>query len=188
MKQGIITASKAVYNGEENSIEKSYGNSTKISNEDVVKNKAKNKSVFFSEKLTKRRRTYFFSIKESKTGDLYLNVTERTRTADKFSIHKIMVFEEDVDDFAGLFDKTLITFKKLKDSNQSHSKAYSVEKIRNIYKKAYAHWEPEDDKKLELLYNEGKNIDELSKIFERNNGAISSRIKKLNLNEKTGIK
>lgn len=47
-------------------------------------------------------------------------------------------------------------------------------------------WSTEDDNKLELLFCEGKKVKELAQIFERNTGAISSRIKKLELKEKYG--
>ncbi len=63
-------------------------------------------------------------------------------------------------------------------------KAYDVSEIRKIHKKAYEHWTKEADERLELLFCEGKTITELSDIFERNDGAIRSRIKKLELREK----
>jgi len=51
------------------------------------------------------------------------------------------------------------------------------------HKKEYLPWTNEADKELELLYCEGKTVKELSKIFGRTNGAIRSRIKKLDLKE-----
>lgn len=47
-------------------------------------------------------------------------------------------------------------------------------------------WKPEDDMELERLWCEGKSIAELSDIFQRNSGAIESRIGKLELTEKYG--
>ena len=76
--------------------------------------------------------------------------------------------------------------KKLKEPKQTSDKSYSVEKIRETHKKAYSHWTTEDDNNLELLFCQGKKIKELAQIFERNKGAISSRIKKLDLKEKYG--
>ena len=51
---------------------------------------------------------------------------------------------------------------------------------------AYQPWTKEDDDRLEVLFCEGKTIEELSTIFGRNNGAIRSRIDKLELREKYG--
>jgi len=63
-------------------------------------------------------------------------------------------------------------------------KSYSIEEKRKHNKNAYASWIKEDDNKLELLYCEGKEIKYISKVFGRNEGAIRSRIKKLELGEK----
>lgn len=61
---------------------------------------------------------------------------------------------------------------------------YSISKKRIKHPNAYQKWSLEDDKKLEILFCEGKPINQLSQVFGRNNGAIRSRIEKLNLKEK----
>lgn len=63
-------------------------------------------------------------------------------------------------------------------------KAYDISEIRKTHKKAYEPWTEEVDEKLELLFCKGKKIKELSEIFGRKEGAIRSRIKKLELKEK----
>lgn len=65
-------------------------------------------------------------------------------------------------------------------------KTYSIAEKRNENQNAYTKWTKIDDEKLEILFCEGKSVKELSLIFERNNGAIKSRIKKLELKEKYG--
>lgn len=140
----------------------------------------------YSDKLTKGRRTYFFDINKSEKGDLYLKVSESKKTESGFEHHRLIVFEEDIKDFSEAFQKALTKFTELKEPKQTDSKAYSVEKIREAHKQAYLPWTPEDDSKLELLFCEGKKVKELAQIFGRNDGAISSRIKKLELKEKYG--
>lgn len=140
----------------------------------------------YSDKLTKGRRTYFFDISKSEKDDLYLKVSESKKTESGFEHHRIIVFEEDIKDFTEAFQKVLTKFKELKEPKQTDGKAYSVEKIREAHKQAYLPWTPEDDSKLELLFCEGKKVKELAQIFGRNDGAISSRIKKLELKEKYG--
>ena len=80
------------------------------------------------------------------------------------------------------------TVEQKLDSNPLSSKdekvPSSIDAQREIYEKAYFPWTPEDDEKLEILFCEGKSQKELSLIFKRNPGAISSRIKKLELKEK----
>ena len=51
---------------------------------------------------------------------------------------------------------------------------------KEIHPNAYAKWTEDEDKKLLELYNMGKSVSELSEFFRRNEGAIRSRIKKLN--------
>lgn len=61
------------------------------------------------------------------------------------------------------------------------NKAYDVKEIRRKYGQAYLPWTEEDDCLLMDLFKQGKTKSELAKIFKRNNGAICSRLKKLEL-------
>ncbi len=70
--------------------------------------------------------------------------------------------------------------EKTKTANRSYTKADKQVAHKNAYEK----WTVKDDEKLELLFCEGKTVKELSAIFARNEGAIESRIKKLELREK----
>ena len=66
--------------------------------------------------------------------------------------------------------------------NQKRSKStgtYSVEEVRKEFIKAYMPWTAEDDKKLEKIFNEGKSVRELARIFGRKEGAIHSRLRKI---------
>lgn len=56
---------------------------------------------------------------------------------------------------------------------------YTLEEKRQEHGNAYLPWEKEADECLIRLYDEGKTIKELAEIFERNNGGIRSRLKKL---------
>jgi len=61
---------------------------------------------------------------------------------------------------------------------------YSIEACRVEHPNAYKPWTQEDDDRLEQLFCEGKTVKQLSEIFGRKRGAINSRIKKLELEEK----
>ena len=52
---------------------------------------------------------------------------------------------------------------------------------REEYGNAYLPWEKSADDYLLRLYAEGKTINELTEIFERNDGAIRSRLQKLGI-------
>lgn len=138
----------------------------------------------YTDKLTKGNRTYFFDIKKSEKGDLYLKVSESKKTESGYEHHRLMVFDEDLKDFVEALKKSLTKFKELKEPKDG--KTYSVEKIRETHQQAYLPWTAEDDNKLELLFCEGKKAKELAEIFGRNVGAINSRIKKLELKDKYG--
>jgi len=61
----------------------------------------------------------------------------------------------------------------------SYKKAKTMKEIRAQYPKAYCPWTKEDDDRLVSFYKSGKSIKELTSIFQRNEGAITSRLKKL---------
>lgn len=144
-----------------------------------------NKEIY-SDKITKGKRTYFFDINKSEKGDLFLKISESKKTENGFEHFRVMVFEEDINDFSETLQRALKKFKSLSKKEDADEKSYSVEKIRETHKQAYQPWTQDDDNKLEILFCEGKKVKELAKIFGRNDGAISSRIKKLELKEKYG--
>ena len=57
--------------------------------------------------------------------------------------------------------------------------SYTVEEKRKLYKNAYKKWSIEEDEQLLSLFGENKSIEELTIVFNRNEGAIRSRINKL---------
>ena len=59
--------------------------------------------------------------------------------------------------------------------------AYTVEEKRREHPRAYEKWSPEDDERLKEMYAAGHGVAKLAKHFERDNGAIRSRLKKLGL-------
>ena len=71
------------------------------------------------------------------------------------------------------------------NEEEKKEKAYSVEEIRTRHQDAYKPWTPELDKELTMMYCEGINNRDMAKHFGRTKGAISSRIKKLQLEEVT---
>ncbi|RZJ63341.1 MAG: DUF3276 family protein [Flavobacterium sp.] len=64
--------------------------------------------------VTRGSRTYFFDINKSMSGDLYLKISESKKTDAGFEHHRLMIFEEDVTVFAGIFQKSVEHLKSLK--------------------------------------------------------------------------
>ena len=67
----------------------------------------------------------------------------------------------------------------IQQEDNKQEKAYTLDEKRKQYPNAYKSWSVEDDELLMALYNENRNIKDLTSIFKRNEGAIRSRIKKL---------
>ena len=67
------------------------------------------------------------------------------------------------------------------NSEERKFKAYDLDQIRQQYPKAYEKWTEEENIFLKNEFNNGKTIDELSKIFQRKPGAITARLKKIGL-------
>lgn len=63
----------------------------------------------------------------------------------------------------------------------SFKNAKTLKEIRAQYPNAYCPWTKEDDDRLVTLYKSGKSIEELTLIFQRNHGAITSRLIKLEM-------
>lgn len=70
---------------------------------------------------------------------------------------------------------------KKKEKKRSRAEALGFEEIRKVFPNAYMPWSDEDDEKLTLLVKEGKTTKEIAAIFGRQNSAILSRIRKLEL-------
>ena len=56
-----------------------------------------------------------------------------------------------------------------------------MERQKQLHSQAYQPWTEDDDKKLLKLFNHGFTVAELADFFERGRGAITSRLKKLNI-------
>ena len=85
-------------------------------------------------------------------------------------------FEELMASYADL-PRTRVLWEKKKEQEKENM-SY-IEQQRLKHSKAYVQWTEDEDKKLIELHAIGKTIEELCKIFARNEGAIKSRIKKL---------
>lgn len=59
----------------------------------------------FSSKANTAKRTYFFNVKENRTGDIFLNIVESKKNGeDQFERRSVIVFKEDLPVFLEAFD------------------------------------------------------------------------------------
>ena len=97
------------------------------------------------------------------------------------NIHILKVTEADEKVENEAIKIKLKPYNKTKDKDKAKEKAYDVIQMREKHKDAYKPWTRELDKELTtMFYNEVKTKD-IAKHFGRTNGAIRSRITKLEL-------
>lgn len=66
----------------------------------------------FSTKAFSENRTYFFNVKENRFGDLFLNIVESKKHGESgFERHSVMVFQEDLEQFAAQLNRA-VTFMR----------------------------------------------------------------------------
>ena len=63
----------------------------------------------------------------------------------------------------------------------NEDKSYDVEEIRLAHPRAYEKWSDAEDGQLSELCRSGKSVREIAKALDRQEGAIRSRMAKLNL-------
>jgi (p)ppGpp synthase/HD superfamily hydrolase len=124
-------------------------------------------------------------LSESEPYDKFIQRVKANPLAVKVKINDLMD-NMDIRRLPYLSEKDVKRLRKyLKAYKQLLSEpTYSIKACRVNYPNAYMPWTQEDDDKLEQLFCEGKTTKELSEIFQRKQGAIRSRVKKLELEEK----
>ena len=99
-----------------------------------------------------------------------------------FGKHKIeTIGERFVDVVKKHYSKEELIKTNVDSLVQENKELSYMEKMKQQYVNAYAPWTEEDDKFLGSLYDEGWSIPKLAEYFERNKGAIRSRLRKLGL-------
>ena len=67
----------------------------------------------FSSRVNTEKRTYFFNVKQNRTGDVFLNIVESKKRERPdggeagFERHSVIVFDEDVPAFVEAFQQAL---------------------------------------------------------------------------------
>lgn len=69
----------------------------------------RNENGVFSQKLRAgKRRTYFFDVRETKSDDYYITITEKKRRQDgSFDRHKIYIYKEDFNKFLSTLETSM---------------------------------------------------------------------------------
>jgi hypothetical protein len=75
----------------------------------------------FSTKVLLQNRSYFFNVKENRTGDIYLNIVEsKNRESGGFDRQSVILFAEDLREFLKGFDESLQVLERaVRDKRRS---------------------------------------------------------------------
>ena len=132
----------------------------------------------FNVQISSHSGEVYFDIKKDTQED-YLKITQSKYTGNnERRREKIFIARSELIEFRDAINKAI-------DYWNLETKEKSVKKVRKteLAGNAYLPWEKEADEYLMSLYKEGKSIKELAEIFERQRGAIRSRLKKLGVIE-----
>jgi hypothetical protein len=70
----------------------------------------------YSTKAHSEKRTFFFNVKENRTGDLFLNVVESVRDNEAdFKRSQLMIYEEEIENFMRELQKAVLFLKKKRE-------------------------------------------------------------------------
>jgi hypothetical protein len=134
-------------------------------------------------KIAAGKRTYFLDLKQSREGLKFLKITESKRLdSGEYERYSIMIFEENFNQITEALRKLLHHFP----SYEKIEEKSRMEQTKANFANAYKAWSDEEDFKLTKLFCLRKKPTEISKILQRNPGAITSRIDKLDLKGKYG--
>ncbi len=111
-------------------------------------------------------------------GNAFLDVIRDYRKSIGESLPEI----EETDVFSLKTDETVDeTNSKNVETSESTSFGSYMEEQKKLYSNAYAKWTVEQDEKLKSLFRRGFSVEDLMEYFDRNKGAIRSRLRKLGL-------
>lgn len=132
--------------------------------------------VLFSETVTAAEKTYRIGVEQAADGSRCLVIAEEPATEPVGTIQRMVISESDAEEFS----RSLKTALQLLGLEQSQARKRQDE-IKRQYKKAYEKWEPEEDRALKRGFKDGVSINRLAATFQRQPGAIRSRLTKLGL-------
>jgi hypothetical protein len=128
----------------------------------------------FSVQFVAGSRRYSIAVMAGHDGKRYLRINENAATGLKHQNHGVNVPQEYIRQFLN----ELSGAAEWCDPKALQTK---IESIRERYPRAYQPWTPEDDDELAERYSPEITLRELATMFQRQPGAISSRLRKLGL-------
>jgi hypothetical protein len=134
----------------------------------VSLNNEATKSLYTTEVFGVGRR-YKFEVMEGFNGRRFLRVTEFVAAGLTQTCQQVTVLERELSAFVR-------ACRRAADYCDPKPKAFNIEQIRATYPRAYKPWTPAEERELVLRFHRGIKVHELGKYFQRQPGAIRSRL------------
>ena len=107
----------------------------------------------FTQQVVLDNRTYFFNVKENRTGDIFLQIVEsKSKNGEVFERRDIVVFDDDVQKFLKGFEASLDFIGKTSSARASEKAAKKAEKKRIYKKKADEERKPDGIKRTGKIH------------------------------------
>ncbi|NNE28695.1 MAG: DUF3276 family protein [Saprospiraceae bacterium] len=137
-----------------------------------------NKNVIHTEQVSTNNKTFFFDLKESKSGGNYLKITQsRIVDEDQRERTSMILFERDLPKFGNALFNSLMAFQGRTEEDREAFRTA----IQSKHPNAFTPWSKEDEEQLAHLFEAGYDVEDLSQKLQRNVGGIKARIKKMGL-------
>ena len=122
----------------------------------------------FTTQIYLDNRSYFFNVKENRTGDVFLQIVEsKNRDGAEQDRHQVAIFAEDMQKFLQGMEKSLDFIEKDRKSRQKAAKEKKAAKDAKYGKTA-----GENGKKVYRLKSDSKNAEENSESRVKKTGRI----------------
>lgn len=133
-----------------------------------------------SEYTKSGNRNFFFDIKQTENGSAYLtiNISQKKEGEEHYTNNKIVVFENEMSQFAEAFMRAMINFRQT-------GREAVVKEARKKYPNAFKPWTKADDKELTELFVQDTSVTDIAKHFGRADNSIKARLEKLQLTTET---
>ncbi|MBQ9495742.1 MAG: DUF3276 family protein [Treponema sp.] len=118
-------------------------------------------------------RSYFFNVKENRTGDIFLQVVEsKSRDGEDFDRHQIAIFAEDMQKFLQGMEKSLSFIDKERRTRIKLAREKKAAKEAKYSKKVY--YVKDDEKRDDGIKRTGRVIHIVSKRNENREATETS--------------
>ena len=138
-----------------------------------------------NDRLDTRGRTFFFDVKRPEGEKSRLVITQSRFRNGIRERERLTVYEEDIGEFFASLAKSIASMGVAEMASRSDVRTESRDKesilasIRAVHPQAYTAWTKLQDQELLEAHSSGVTVSELAQRFQRQPGAIRSRLSKL---------